>query len=101
MKQSTAHLIQTSRQSRPPASLKLPAGPKMRTAGKDRARMQSATILAPTPRRNDGRSCEVLSVEGLRAYAVAFAFSFGAVNLGNPSSVLGERFRRPSEKCSA
>src|ERR1035441_5759618 len=32
MKQSTAHLIQTSRQSRPPASLKLPAGPKMRTA---------------------------------------------------------------------
>src|ERR1017187_2797920 len=33
MKQSTAHLIQTSRQSRPPASLKLPDGPKMRTAG--------------------------------------------------------------------
>src|ERR1039458_2853243 len=33
MKQSTAHLIQTSRQSRPPASLKLPAGPKMRIAG--------------------------------------------------------------------
>src|ERR1035438_9430916 len=32
MKQSTAHLIQTSRQSRPPASLKLPAGPKMRIA---------------------------------------------------------------------
>src|ERR1035441_10389785 len=32
MKQSTAHLIQTSRQSRPPASLKLPDGPKMRTA---------------------------------------------------------------------
>src|ERR1019366_7369511 len=32
MKQSTAHLIQISRQSRPPASLKLPAGPKMRIA---------------------------------------------------------------------
>src|ERR1035438_4971915 len=49
MKQSTAHLIQTSRQSRPPASLKLPAGPKMRTAA-DLGRDLSFPALSSTPR---------------------------------------------------